>query len=57
VSKNKMPMTQNFYEIALKMSRENNENKKAMAKLAILLEQYNQDSTYGYLFNVHSNVD
>jgi hypothetical protein len=52
-----MPTTQDFYETAIKMSRTEKENKEALAKLAILLEQYNENSTYGYLFNVHSNVD
>jgi ADP-dependent phosphofructokinase/glucokinase len=53
--KNKMPITDDFYTTALKLAPK--DENRAMSKLATLLEQYSKDSTYGYLFNTHSNID
>jgi hypothetical protein len=53
-----MPIMEDFYRCALALSKNKNDIAyPSISKLATLLEQYNQDSTYGYLFNTYSNVD
>jgi hypothetical protein len=53
-----MPIMDDFYKTALQFSKNKQDiGYVAMSKLATLLEQYNKNSTYGYLFNTYSNVD
>jgi hypothetical protein len=53
-----MPLTDDFYQEALKLSKNMKEdNKKAMTDLSILLERFSQKGTSGYMFNNYSNID
>jgi hypothetical protein len=58
IPKNRMPLTEDFYQEALTRSQDKNEsNRDGFSELSITLEKYSKNGVYGYLFNNHSNVD